>query len=300
MWISRLKSADNASVAVDLAHFFNTRLRSVNDQRHERAVANCLRKPTPECGKLLRANRRFLAAVERRRNQLQSTASLARYLRSFECPDALAFTHLCETDTRSRLIAAFHFGDFVYGMNYLMSLDQSSRRTMVLVKEPSCDAYFVNMHRAFGNRGATPDDQIPIDSRSMASLCSLLREKQINLVSFCDLPQHFGACSRHVFLGRLAYFPRGLATLAIRGGFPVLPVINFYYQGKNMVYLAPQIEPGQFGRQRSATAVASITGRLVRLLDTFVTRFPEQWRYLSILPLRMQSGNQQGLECNDG
>lgn len=296
MRISRHQPTGLKPVAAGMASVVNviansnlaSRFRAARGRPLELAVASCLRMPVPECRRILRANRRFLSAVEQRRNNPQSAASLQHYLQSFECPQLAAFTQLCETDPRSRLIATFHFGDFVYGMNYLMSQDPTARRTLVLVKEASCRAYFDNMRRAFGARAARPQDQRLVDRVSVATLCTELRKQPVNLITFCDLPEHFGASRCLPFLGRSALFPRGLATLAIRSELPVLPVINYFDGGVNKVYLAPQLEPRRYRNQGASRAMQCLTRDLIRLLELFVRRRPEQWRYLSILPARLQ------------
>jgi len=248
------------------------------------AVAFWLRVPERDCLRLLRDNKTFLRQVEKRRNQRQSRFSLQRHLQCWQFPQQQTYCQLLAQDPRSRIIVSFHFGDFVYGMNLLLREEVSQRPCRVLTLQQSSPAYFENMAKAFGDCGARPQHQLAVSATTMPELSSFLRNSRGTLVTFCDLPPGFGACSEVDFLGRRAWFPRGAATLALRNRVPLLPAVCCWHRGEHQVLLASQIEPEEYRQQDAATAAQAITQRLVMLLEDCVQQFPEQWRYLAALP----------------
>ncbi|GAB5497908.1 MAG: hypothetical protein PsegKO_02190 [Pseudohongiellaceae bacterium] len=248
------------------------------------AVAYCLRVPERECLSILRGNRSFLQQVEQRRNKRQSRAALRQHLHSWQFPQQQAYRQLVARDSRPRIIASYHFGDFVYGMNLLLRDEVDQRPCRVLTLQPSSPVYFHNMARAFGERGARPENQLPMTRTSLRELSAFLRHTQGTLVTFCDLPPGFGATTEVHFLGRRAWFPRGAATLALRNRVPLLPAVNCYRNGQHQLLLAAQIEPGEYRQLEPGRAVQAITQRLVNLLQECLQQSPEQWRYLAALP----------------
>lgn len=252
------------------------------------AVAYWLRRPERECLQILRRNRAFLRQVEARRNQRQSAVALQRHLRSWQLPQQNAYRELLALDNRPRIIASFHFGDFVYGMNLLLRDEAGQRPCRVLTLQTSSPAYFRNMEIAFGDRGARPENQLPVMQTPMAELSTFLGQLRGTLVTFCDLPPGFGATTTVQFLGRRAWFPRGAATLALRNRVPLLPVVSCFRGGEHQLLMAAQIEPGEYRHCDPARAVQGISQRLVNLLEECLQQFPEQWRYLAALPSYFQ------------
>lgn len=257
------------------------------------AVAYWLRVPERECLPILRGNRAFLRQVEQRRNQRQSRASLQHYIHSWQFPQQQAYRQLLARDSRPRIIASYHFGDFVYGMNLLLREEVDQRPCRVLTLQPSSPTYFHNMAQAFGERGARPENQFPVAQTPMRELATFLRHTQGTLVTFCDLPPGFGASTEVSFLGRRAWFPRGAATLALRNRVPLLPAVSCWRNGEHQLLLAAQIEPGEYRQLATGRAVQAITQRLVNLLQECLQQSPEQWRYLAALPGYFQPPRQQ-------
>lgn len=248
------------------------------------AIAYWLRIPERECLQVLRRNRAFLRQVESRRNRRQSFLSLQQHLHSWQLPQQQAYRQLLVDDHRPRIIAGFHFGDFVYGMNLLLRDEAHQRPCRVITQQTSSPAYFSNMACAFGDRGARPENQFPVAQTPMREVSTFLRQTRGTLVTFCDLPPGFGASTELQFLGRCAWFPRGAATLALRNRVPLLPVVNCFRGGEHQLLLAAQIEPDDYRHHDPARAVQAISQRLVNLLEECLQQFPEQWRYLAALP----------------
>jgi hypothetical protein len=267
-------------------------LAAILQQRQERLqlssefqwqLATCLRCPLPEIKPLLRRNRRFLQAVEKRRNKRQSLSALRHHLQQFDCPQLAAFEDLARLDLRSRIVASFHFGDFVYGINSLLRHDGSQRCSYVQTLETSQPAYFDNMQRLFADRRADASRQLLVSDNKPGALSHLLKASPCNLVMFADLPPDFGATGVVNFMGRQARFPRGIACLAVRNQVPVLPVICVYSQGRHRILLGKQLEPDT-DRLSRKDAIAGISQSLLDFFAGFLKRHPEQWRYLSLMP----------------
>jgi hypothetical protein len=221
--------------------------------------------------------------VEKRRNKPQTLSALRRHLQQFDCPQLTAFKNLADQDCRSRIIATFHFGDFVYGLNTLLRHDRSERCSFVQTLETSQPAYFDNMQRLFADQCADASRQLPVSDNRPGALSALLKTSPCNLVMFADLPPGFGAMGRVSFLGRQARFPRGIACLAVRNQVPVLPVICVFSHGRHRIILGKQLEP-EFAGQTRKTAVAEIGQSLLDFFTAFLKRQPEQWRYLTVMP----------------
>lgn len=247
-------------------------------------ISSCLRLPLTELRRVLGQNQRFLAELERRRNQRQSSSSLRRHLAKFHCPQLEAFQLLNSFHDGSRLIASYHFGDFVYGLNHLLRQDLAKRRSRVQTMQSSSETYFRNMAMAFSDQEADQQCQLPMDQTPLSALHHAVRELPTNLVLFADLPPGFGASCPVKLLGRDATLPRGVATIALRNGLPILPVICLYRGGRHEQLLFPQIETNNCKWKDKKQAISCICQQLADILSLALEQYPQQWRYLSCLP----------------
>ena len=230
-------------------------------------------------------NAMFLQQVEHRRVHVLDRYRIQQYVGIFELQQGNEFSSLTEMDGRSRILATYHFGDFVYGMNYLVCLDPPGRNRLVLSQAKPSRSYAENMRNAFGARVVGGAAQLISADTSTAALSALLRGGDCTLVMFCDLPSGSGELVQIQFLNRAAWFPRGPATLAITNRTPLLPVINYLHEGLNKIELAQQIEPDLLAGESLETGVRRITQLLINFFEQYFLRFPEQWRYLRHLPL---------------
>lgn len=247
-------------------------------------IAHYLRLPEQQCSRELTANQRFLAEVESRRTTQQSSRRLRRQLRKWHCSALQSYQDLIACDPRSRIIATFHFGDFVFGMNYLLRHEPVGRKCIVLTQRASDSAYFDNMGRAFADQATTVEQQWLVGELSRSRLARQLRCEQTTLVTFCDLPPAFGATTTLRFLGRRARFPRGAANLAFRCRLPILPVICCFLGGTHRLVIAPQLEPVRLAGESTPACISRLTREIVNLLQSFVQAQPYQWRFLGTLP----------------
>ncbi|MEQ9022748.1 MAG: hypothetical protein RLN82_08330, partial [Pseudomonadales bacterium] len=81
-----------------------------------------------------------------------------------------------------------------------------------------------------------------------------------------------------------ARLSRGPATLALVNRVPILPVIVFKLDGRDRIFVEPQLEPLLEPGETLAVAVRRVTQSLVELLEKYLILDPTQWRYLKLLP----------------
>ena len=255
-----------------------------NLQTLQTAIAFFLREPLELTRQTLNANAVFLAQVEQRRNALQSVHKLRHYKQRIDCAQELSFKKFTAGDSRSRIIACYHFGDFIYSLNYLMCLEQSGRNRILYSQYVHSSAYLSNMQRAFKGQTLSCNSQLTQDQKNATDLYRELRRGNCTLAMFCDLPGDSGEVVKVNFLGRKACFPKGLALLAITSRTPVLPVIACDEQERNTLRIFNLIEPSMRLDEDLDAACVRITQQLVDILEELIAEHPQQWRYLSKLP----------------
>ncbi len=249
------------------------------------AVSAFLREPRGRVRQLLDANRKWLAALEYRRNNRLAEAELRRHVDRLHFPQAGLLRELLRDDARSRLLVSFHFGDYIYGLNLLGASVGACAKVVYLSRDPGSAAYFANLKLAFGETALGPDSQLLARETGLDRLAPLLRGRGVQFISFCDLGEEFGGRAPVEFLFREAWFSRGPALLGLANRIPVLPVINWFDGRRAQLVLGAQIEPERFAGETLRQAAARITAELVRFFEAFFRLNPEQWRYLDILPL---------------
>lgn len=252
--------------------------------QHTDILSVCLREPRHHVRRLCRDNWRFLTRTERRRHLLQSPHVVRKIGNSIACETKTAFDSLLKADSRSRIIATFHFGEFTYGISYLMSGLAAKYPRYFLSLAPCRPATYTNMQRAIGPSVADRRSEIVLAETSMRDLSALLRQPKTNLVMFCDLPHEFGERIDVSFLQRQAAFPKGPATLALLNRVPIVPAICVQEAGGLTVHCGQQIEPpSAIGGDRTE-AIRQLTQQLVDYFAFYFLKFPAQWRYLQRLP----------------
>ncbi len=248
------------------------------------AISTFLREPRGRTRRLLATNANWLTALERRRNTRLSEAELRRHAALFDFPQARQLRELLADDGRSRLLASFHFGDYVYGLNLLAASFGGRANVVFLSDAPASAASFANMKLAFDGHAPGPGAQLLARSTPGTEVGALLRRRGVQCITFCDFVQRGCARAQVVFLFRHAVFCRGPATLALTNRVPLLPVINWFDGERHQVLLGEQIEPCFFDGENLAGAARRITDDLVRFFEPFFRLNPEQWRYLEALP----------------
>lgn len=243
-----------------------------------------LHEPCRVVRRLVQQHQRYHAQLEYRRHHRLAKSVLQDYANTFFCPQQDAYHRLVAEDSRARILAAFHFGDFVYGMNCLVSRISHRGETRVLTLERGTQASWHNIRVAFGEHAPNAGSEMLRHRTSTSNMSGFLRKPGNTLVLFSDLPAGCGAVSKVHFLSRPAWFPRGPATLAVFNRVPLVPVICVKHSTHNVIYVGTQIEPAGYSGIPKNDHIAHITQLLVNVLERFFIRYPEQWRYLSLLP----------------
>ena len=246
-------------------------------------IAFFLREPGKSTKKLLSENLLFLTLVEQRRNERHSLYMLRYFRNRIQLAQEQAFSTLTAWDSRSRILACFHFGDFVYGLNYLMCLEKPGRKCLLYSAHEASNNCVSNIRGAFDGKALGKQNQLIANETAVAKLSHELRSGACTLAMFCDLPGEYGEVVEVTFLNRRAHFPKGLAILAITTRTPVLPVITIDEHSQNRIRLFDLIDPGIESGEDIDAACARITQKLVSILEHAILRYPHQWRYLSNL-----------------
>lgn len=258
----------------------------------ERQTALLLRQPLADVQALLAENRLHNRRFERRRNVADSRGRIRSYCNSIQLPQQEEYLDLIHRDDRSRVIASFHFGDFLYGSAKLFRLNNSTRRNIVLSLNRSATACFANLSAAYGEEQPWRECELLLEQCSSVRLSRLLRAGKTSLLLYCDLPPGLSASTQLGFLGRPAWFSIGPAMLALINRVPLLPLINYFDGQQNRVLLAKQIESERAPSESLRQAARRMTQQLVDFFEPVFLQYPEQWRFLSLLPVYFSDPDQ--------
>lgn len=254
-------------------------------------VAFFLREPVQATTRILRRNKAFLDHIETLRNSPQSPAVAAKIAKDIQIPQHCEISELLALDKRSRIVACFHFGNFVYGLHKLLCLQPDTSNTAVLSQNKSTSDYIDNMTSAFGKKGVRLENQMLLDKVDVRGLSGFLRNPNRCLVMFADLPSGFGKTVEVEFLGRKAAFSKSIALLSLTNNIPVLPVICYEDGETHQVEIGRQIEPLTREGETRADAVTRITQIQLDFFQHFFVRHKEQWRYLNHLSKYFTEGS---------
>ncbi|NKB34573.1 MAG: hypothetical protein GKR91_15885 [Pseudomonadales bacterium] len=248
------------------------------------AISFCLREPIGRTKGILQDNSVFQSRIDSLRNSQHSSHVLTKHRDSMQILQRNNFLQLQNDLQHSRIISAFHFGDFVYGLNALMCLENPQNKRVLVSQDLASETYFDNIRTCFGDRAVLGSNHLIAANTDVLQLRKLLRSKLTTLTMFCDLPQRFGESTQVSFLARKAYFPKGPATLALATKAPLLPVITYRKKQKNFVKVFPLIVPEKLEGETLEQAVTRITQSLVNILEAYLEKYPQQWKYLRLLP----------------
>lgn len=258
---------------------------AVNELDSLALIATLMREPIGSVKTSLARNANHIQQVDHRRDAQVSPRRIARYCKQFIVEQDADYKELLCKDERSRILASYHFGDYVYGMNVFACLDNPNRKRYVLSQSAASVAYFKNLQNGIGNRAIDRSAELVWSETRISDLSLLLRNGNSTLVMFCDLPIGFGERVEVKFLNRVASFPKGPALLAIINKAPLLPVINYCDGHSNRIEIGTQIEPYLICDESLQAGVGRITQELICFFERFFIMYPEQWRYLRNLPV---------------
>ncbi len=247
-------------------------------------LSSNLREPVAIAARMLKANKRYLHKVEKTRNHPASAKTLQSHISRIEIPALLQFIEMHRDDPGSRILASFHFGDFLYGLNKLVASQPPAITAKVLSQTEYTSVFLENMAKGFGPDAPPRDSQLMLATTKPQALSAFLRQPSTTLLMFADLPCSYGETVRVKFLGRWAWFPKGIAVLALASRVSVVPVICYSEGPKNYVELGKRIVAARLPKETTEAAVIRITQRLIEFFEYFFCQHQEQWRYLSALP----------------
>lgn len=154
----------------------------------EKLIATAFRQPSHFVNACLAKNRIYNSRFEQRRNQLGRVALVRRYCESFHIPQREEYLDLVRLDTRSRIVASFHCGDFLFGSANLLGLDARTRKKYVVSLNRSSSACYLNLAAGLRENTANPDCEILLDETSSSDISQKLRAGNTSILLFCDLP----------------------------------------------------------------------------------------------------------------
>jgi len=265
----------------------NNQQQLLSQYAHCRALSLYLREPCDEVRRVLRRHARYHQRLEYNRHHFLSTSHLQHLQKSFQFSQQQEYAQLLHADPRSRILAAFHCGDYVFGMNAFVCSVAHSGMVRVLSQRAASAAHWQNIRTAFGTGARGPEAEMLRANTTQTDLSAFLRASNNTLMLFCDLPAGNGECIKVKFLGRDAWFPRGAATLAVANRVPLLPLICLPQGRRNQIVLFPQLESSSNNNSHEpiAVRVQRLTQSLANILEQVVLLNPAHWRYLPSLPL---------------
>jgi len=256
--------------------------RSTLDDEYQ--VAYALRQSVNAVNSLLAKNRLHNRRFEQRRNKVERASLVQRYCEGFEIPQREAYLNLIRKDGRSRIVASFHCGDFLYGSASLFSLESNKRRKYVLSLNRGSSACYSNLAAGFGHAAPNTECELLLCETGSSKLSQILRAGNASILLFCDVPSGINETIEVKFLNRRAWFSIGPAILALVNRAPLLPLINYSVGNSSYLKLGSQIEPGLMPSETLREGALRITQSLVSFFESVFLENPEQWRFLSLLP----------------
>jgi hypothetical protein len=250
----------------------------------ENQIAYAFRQPVSTLNSLLAKNRLHNCRFEQRRNKVERASLVQRYCENFQMPQREDYLELINKDGRSRIVTSFHCGDFLYGSASLFSLDSNKRKKYFLSLNRNSNACYSNLTAGFGQKATGPECELLLSETSSSKLSQILRTGNASMLLFCDVPPGLNEAIEVKFLNRHAWFSIGPAILALANRVPLLPLINYSTGNSSYLKLGDQIEPELLPSETLRAGAKRITQSMVSLFESTFLEYPEQWRFLSLLP----------------
>ena len=263
------------------------RMTAARHRSWARALSVLLHEPERHCRRVVRANLHFSAALDQTRSCRQSRYEILARSKAIIWSQATQFHTFRRHYRGSCILAATHLGDYVHCLSPLAAAsdpDGTAVRHLVIREKWPDRVSLANLAVDFSHRAVAPP-QILISSQvNVLMLRDLLRTSACTLTSFFDLPASHGAVVPVSFLGRPAWFSAGIASLAIAASVPIVPVVTYRRGGRDHLVTGPLLLPeAHYGERFSETRIR-LTQVLVNWHESWLCRYPEQWRYLPNLP----------------
>lgn len=196
--------------------------------------------------------------------------------RTFEDAQALVagiegYERILEAQRRGKgvILATAHLGNWYLGGMLLGGLDHPIRVVLKPDRFPIVEKFRSGIHRRWGV------EEIPVGETFLSGVAvvqALARGETLGVQ--CD--RDFNNTGVSVdFFGRPAFFPRGPFAAAMVSGAAVLPSFILRDGDRYRIVIEGELEISRGGKH--AEDLRANVERFVRLLETYVRRFPTQW-----------------------
>lgn len=244
-----------------------------------------LAEPLSHCHKLLHRHDIFMYLADRRRRRVLSPGQAWQLEQQFQWPQEEDYLQYSKHDRHSRILAAYHFGDYRNAYARLARHTPPERQRLILRQQQSHnETRLLSGAAQAGNTHFLDSQQTrPIE------LVARLRQGNTTVVLFCDLPPAQAETIEITLLGQPARFPRAVAEIALLAGCPILPVISYCDRSGHQIRTGRLLQARPVYTESREAAVRRITQNLVSFFEKYFTRHPEQWSYLNLLPAYYES-----------
>ncbi len=215
----------------------------------------------------------------RRLIHLENRPQSASYLKAFFWREKTGYQRAIEKSSASRVLLSIHMGDFFGGFRALAMLSESGRQVISLRRDKAGNHGMQHFnaeriaHQVFYHGYQRP-----------AAIVGALRRGHHTLATLFDLKEDFGSTVVVNFFGHRARFVKGPAQLAILGRCQIFPFVCFDQQGRHCIEMAPVIDTRLQQDESLHQGTVRITQALVSLAESWIRRWPAQWKYLPVLP----------------
>lgn len=183
-------------------------------------------------------------------------------------PTFVASIRAAQAEGRGVFVVGPHMGNFDIG---LVALQRYGFQPLVLTYRDPQGSYLADnaIRRSYGV------ELIPISLRSLRTSMERLRQGGL-VLTLVDRPDSRGEKVR--FFGRTARLPVGHVRLALRADALIqVGVALKDAGGKYRIEAGPTIDPQQRAGEGEAAASRRIAGRVIRTMEPFIRRRPEEW-----------------------
>lgn len=188
----------------------------------------------------------------------------------------------------SRVVATIHMGDFLRAFSCLSGESDPGWQALTLVREIDDQHVAAPKVASIHQRILRPGEY------SATEIVAALRRGRHSLCILFDLREGFGGTVETRFFGRSARTVKGPAALAIASGSPIIPFVTYQQRGLHHLEMAELIDTRLLPDESFQGGVRRVTQQLIRLAESWIRRFPEQWKFLPQLPLYFDHTGQAG------
>ena len=210
----------------------------------------------------------------RKFHQVQD-AKRVQYLAGFRWPELDAYRRYIRGNTLSRILVTIHMGDFLGAFARISQECPTNWSVLALRREQNESADPLEQVQFCANTSLLRPGQY-----STVDVVARLRSGRHTLAILCDLGVKFGQTDRVNFLGQMANFVRGPASIAVLSKVPIVPFVCYHNEGCEHIEMHAPMQYKPSGEEGFSQAVNRMTQQLVRMTEQWVLQHPQQWKYL--------------------